>query len=849
MRIVVAPKRCQVVPGQPSVITVLVTNTSEVIGGYAIRVLGADPSWVQLSTDRLSLFPDSSQSFTVVVTVPEGLAAGERRIAVQIRELTEPHTIAIEDIDLEVPAKPAVHLQLDPVTVYGGRRATFGALVENRGNTSVTGRLVGIDAEDMIRFNFSPDVVQLAPGEHRVIELQTRARRRLTGSPVVRIFEVGIDESRDRQDNADLAAGQAATPELKPLATGTFLQRPLLSRGPISLLGLLAAVTVFAIVITMALARLVGQSAADRDLALQVAAARNAASTTGTASMGGTVRLLTSGTAVPGVAVEAFTTADVANPIATTATDSKGAFNLPNLPEGSYKLRFRGAGFVELWYPGAATDADASTITIQLGQARQGLDVRLGGIPATISGTVIGDDVSAATVYLELPGSAAAGASGPPGTTEAIVRSVPVGSDGSFSITAVPSPSVYDLVVVKPGYANDTQRVDLGGGEDRKGVELRLRKGDGLITGQINGSDGALAGATITATSGQSIARTVSLTQDQIGSFTLLDLPTPASFTVVVSKDGYASQTITLALSAGQKLTGVGITLGQSAGAISGKVTSLPGGAPAAGVTVTVTNGEVTVQTVTQSTGSVGSWTVGGLSIPSTYTVTFTRADLAPQTVSISLDSFGQITPGSQGARITSDGISIGMQSATAVVRGTVTQRISADSTTTQAAGEVQISLISGTSTFAVTSASVPAARAGQFEVSGVPPGTYTLSVSRRGTSPSSTIITLNAGDVRVYNPVLAAPAQLSGIVQTSGGEIRAGWEVRLYLATQYPTVVTRTTTTGSDGSYKFSDVDAPQSYVIEVRPTPASAPQASVTKQLNASQQLIVNITVPDGG
>jgi hypothetical protein len=255
------------------------------------------------------------------------------------------------------------------------------------------------------------------------------------------------------------------------------------------------------------------------------------------------------------------------------------------------------------------------------------------------------------------------------------------------------------------------------------------------------------------------------------------------------------------------------------------------------------------VQTVTQSTGSVGSWTVGGLTIPSTYTVTFARPDLAPQTVSVSLDAFGQITPGSQGARITSDGISIGMQSATAVVRGTVTQRIAPDSTNTRTAGEVQINLVSGTSTFAVTSASVPSSRAGQFEIAGVPPGTYTLSVNRRGTSPSSTIITLNAGDVRTYNPVLAAPARISGTVRTASGQPRAGWEVRLYLATQYPTVVTRTTTTASDGSYSFADVDAPQSYVIEVRPTPASAPQASATKQLNASQQLVVNITVPDGG
>ena len=851
MRVDIAPRSSVLEPGRTVPITVLVTNTGDLIGGYALRVLGADPSWVRLETDQLSLFPGTSQSVVVHVTIPEGIAAGDRRIAIQVRELTPPHANAVEEIELHVPAAPAVHLQLDPVTVYGGRRASFGAVIENKGNTTVSGRLAGVDPEDKVRFGFAPEAITLAPGEHRIVELTTRARRPFTGSPMVRVFTVHLDERAPAADPATPA------PEVPPLATGTFLQRPWLSRGPISLLGLLAAVTVFAIVITVALARLVGQSAADRNLALQVAQARSASSTTGTAAMSGTVRLLTAGTPVPGVAVEAFSTADVANAIATTATNSTGAFTLPNLPGGSYKLRFRGAGFVQLWYPGAATDADASTIAIQAGQARQGLDVRLGGIPATISGTVSGDDVSGASVYLEMPGSGAAAAAAPaasaaPGTTEAIVRTVPVGSDGQFSIVNVPSPSVYDLVVVKPGYANDVQRVDLGGGEDRKGIQLRLRKGDGLISGQINGPSGPLGGATITATSGSTVARTVSLTQDKVGSFTLLSLPTPASFTVVVSKPGFASQTVTMALSAGQKLTGVAVSLGQSAGTLSGKVSVLPSGAPAQGVTVTVTNGALTVQTVTQSTGNVGGWTVGGLTIPSTYTVTFSRPDLAGQTVSVSLDQSGVITPGSQSARITSDGISVGMQSSTAVVRGTVSQRGAATdegASSPVRTGEVQINLVSGTSSFAVTSASKPDNRLGQFEIAGVPPGTYTLSVNRRGTSPTSTIVTLTAGEVRVYNPVLAAPAQISGSVSTEDEQPRPGWVVQLYLASQYPTVVTRTVTTDSSGRYVFSDVDAPQSYVIEVRPTASAAPQGSVTREIDASEQLTVDITVPNPG
>jgi 5-hydroxyisourate hydrolase-like protein (transthyretin family) len=843
MRVDVEPRSSLIQPGRALPITVTITNTGDLIGGYTVRVLGADPSWVRLDAERLSLFPGTSQTVLVQLIIPDGLAAGERRITVQVRELTPPNAIAVEEVELQVPAAPSVHLQLDPVTSYGGRRASFGAVIENRGNTVLTGRLGGADAEEKLRFGFAPEAICLAPGEHRIVELTTRARRPLTGSPLVRVFTVHLD-----QDREEAPPSQDAAPPV--LATGTFLQRPWLSRGPISLVGLLAAVTVFAIVITVALARLVGQSAADRDLALQVAQARNASANTGTAAMSGTVRLLTSGTPVPGVAVEAFSTSDVANPIATTATNPAGAFTLPNLAEGSYKLRFRGAGFVELWYPAAATDADASTITLQPGQLHQGLDVRLGGVPATISGSVTGDDLSGATVYLELPGSAPPNSTDVPGTSEAIVRTVPVGSDGLFEITGVPSPSVYDLVVTKTGYANDVQRVDLGGGEHRTGVNLRLRKGDGLITGQVNGPTGGLGGATITATSGGSVARTVSLTQDQPGSFTLVSLPTPATFTVVVSKPGYASQTLTVTLTAGQKLTGVAVSLGASAGSLSGRVRLLPSGNPGSGVTVTVTNGVLTVQTVTQSTGDVGSWTIGGLALPSTYTVTFSRPDLAAQTVSVSLDQFGAITPGSQGALITADGIEISMNSATAVVRGTVSQRNGAAGDSGVAkAGEVQISLVSGTSSFSVTSASRPDDRVGQFEIDGVPPGTYTLSVNRRGTRPTSSIITLSAGQVKVVNPLLAAPAQISGLVADANGQPRPGWQVVLYLASQYPTVVARTVTTNSTGHYLLSDVDAPESYVIEARPNASAAPLGSVTEQIDASQQLVADITVSSTG
>ena len=59
------------------------------------------------------------------------------------------------------------------------------------------------------------------------------------------------------------------------------------------------------------------------------------------------------------------------------------------------------------------------------------------------------------------------------------MQKVPVGADGTFTLTNVPSPNVYELVVTKTGYATSTLQLDVAGGEARTGVELTLRKGDG----------------------------------------------------------------------------------------------------------------------------------------------------------------------------------------------------------------------------------------------------------------------------------------------------------------------------------------------------------------------------------
>jgi len=164
MRVDVDRRRAPAIAGSAVAFVVTVTNTTDLIGGYTARVLGLDPTWVQTEPERLSLFPGATDTITITVTTPPGLRAGDRRFAVQVRELTPPTRTTVVDLDLEIAAAPLVQMDLDPRTVTAGKRGSFGLLVDNVGNTQVSGALCGQDDQEKIRYRFTPPILDLAPG-------------------------------------------------------------------------------------------------------------------------------------------------------------------------------------------------------------------------------------------------------------------------------------------------------------------------------------------------------------------------------------------------------------------------------------------------------------------------------------------------------------------------------------------------------------------------------------------------------------------------------------------------------------------------------------------------------------
>lgn len=839
MRLDIDPRRLVVQPGVPATFVATVTNTSALIAGYSVRVLGADPSWVRVDEPELRLFPDETSAVVVTLTLPEGVPAGERRVALQVRDLADDGAIAVQDLVLDVPPAPRTSLRLDPPTVTAGAAAVFSVVVHNEGNTHQVGRVVARDPEAATAFTFRPASFEVPPGQSVALALQARARRPLVGDPRMRPFELRLD------------GPTAPPPDAPPAASGVFVQKPRFARGALALLGLMLALTTFAVVITIALSSVVGRSAADRDLALQVAQARVEQAATGSSSLSGSVTDLSTGEGVADVSVEAFGD-DPAQPILTRATAPDGTFVLPQLPAGEYTLRVRGAGFDETWYPAAPTQGDAQPVEVQTGQSVDGLTVLVGGVPATLTGTVTGTDVAGAILTVELPLDTGPLAGTPPEpgeapaapTSGAVVRTVPVGAEGTFEVTDLPSPGVYDLVVTKEGFASSVQRVDVAAGEDRTGVRLALLQGDGSITGTVSGFAGPVAGATVTATSGQVVVETVSLTQDAVGSFVLRGLPTPAAYTVVVSAEGFAPATLNLTLTQAQTLTGVDVVLGRDEATLGGLV-QVAGG-KADGVDVTVTDGALTLQTVTQSTDPVGRWSLSGLRVPSTYTVTFSRADLESQVLSVSIDAFGTVTAGASSAT----SVDVTMRFATAQISGVVRQPAVVDGTP-ERVGNVRVVVSSGSTQRVVHTATTPTKAVGSFHVGGLEPGTYTVTFSRAGTRATSEIVVLAAAETRDVSPVLVAPARITGTVTYAGGGDGEGLAVLLYRASEYGTAAgpVRTTTAGAGGAYVFTDVDAPENYLIEVRVTADGSVLATTPPlTLGASDQLVQDIQIRSG-
>ena len=707
-----------IVPGEPVELAVDVTNGLPVIDG--VRVLLENPTGLEWAAEPplLPLFPDGTGTVRVTLTAPPGLPAGAYQVPVSVRSTAEPTASTLCYLPLQVRPVPSLALEVEPSDRAARHHTSYRVTCHNTGNVPLEVDLAATDPGHALSCGLEPATLVVDPGAQVNATLALRCRRRLFGTEI-----------------AHRAQLVAAAPEAQAETAVTFRQLPLVPRGARTAALLALIVAVWAAVMVVALnhalnanppSKVVPASfyASSRTTSgggdpppagavpksgLDVAAGGTLAGVVDAASTGSGVGLIT----VQAYALEAGGRAVLQ---ASTASASDGAWSIPGLLPGPYRVEMSAQGFSTEWYPSSPTESGALTLQVHGLKKTAGLRAVVHGLPGSITGTVITGESPPPPVTVTV--TPVEGASTAPLTT------VTTTGTGTYTITGVPTPDTYNLSFTAPGYRPGSDTEVLAGGQQDIANTVTLIAQPGSISGTVTGGSGPLGGVTVTAAANGATFKTATPTSGAVGAFTLTNLPSPATYLLTFSAPGYGTDTVAQQLGPGQALTGLAVTLSGGAGDISGTV-SAAGGGPLGGVTISVSGTPKPVSTQSLTAGQVGSYELAGLPTPGQYTLTFTLAGYASVTIPVSL-----------GSGASASGIDATLAPANGSIDGTV------EASGTGVAGAT-ITVTDGGPPLTTTSTTDPA---GGFSLSGVAPGTYSVTATLSGYQPDTVQVDVGAG-------------------------------------------------------------------------------------------------------
>lgn len=436
-------------------------------------------------------------------------------------------------------------------------------------------------------------------------------------------------------------------------------------------------------------------------------------------AISGTVTAASSGEPVGRILVTALRVkADgTAVAVASAATQSDGTYQVAGLFPGPYYLKFEAPGFRTTYFPAATDTAGAKKLNASTGGVTPGGDAVVIGLPATITGKVDFGDITepiTATVSARLLGAASdAGAQ-----NAVTIPDVSTTADGTYTLRNLPAPGTYQLTFTAPGYEISTVQSRVTGGANRFVSAAVLSAGNVQITGTVTDGVNPLGGATVSLSVGGQQISTGTPTVGQVGHFVIDNLPTPATYILTVSKDGYGkvSQVIDLGPSGQQGELTVALTAGT--GVVTGTVTGI-GGAGVGGATVVAGGLADPPQTTTVTDGAIGTFQLAGLPVPGSYTLTVTAPGYAEQTVPVVLAADAVLPP-----------LNITLVPSSGVITGRVLDA--------KGAGipRASVSVTDGQKAWPVVTTSASAgSSAGSFTVADLPAGQYTVTATAVDTS------------------------------------------------------------------------------------------------------------------
>jgi hypothetical protein len=231
-------------PGGQVRVTVTVTNTGNLVEGYWLQVLGPAAAWAEVVPPEISVYPQQDATAAVILSPPSDGSAlsGLVPFGVLASSTLDANTSAAAEADLEIGELHSLQAKIIPVTSTGRWRGRHVIQLSNWGNSPAQLQLVARDPDEALGFYVSPSYVDLPPGGQTAVRLSARTKRPfLRGTPVRIPFQV-IGEPLDggAQPPPAVPYGDPS----RPVIDAALNQKPILSRGLLTLLVLLVAGTV-----------------------------------------------------------------------------------------------------------------------------------------------------------------------------------------------------------------------------------------------------------------------------------------------------------------------------------------------------------------------------------------------------------------------------------------------------------------------------------------------------------------------------------------------------------------------------------------------------------------------------
>jgi hypothetical protein len=657
VHVAATPLLVELPTGESARLTVSITNTSALIDAYSVRVFGLDPQWMDVSTSRLSLFPSEVGTVDVSVALPDDFPAGLRQVAVHVQSENDPADFALAQITLDVGTRSRTRLRVDPVSITGGNKAQFALVIANEGNSIVQGRPEGLDPEDKVEIQFEPPTVVLPPGRREVVQANVQGGRPWFGQPKPRVlsFSLGGDSPPVMATFLQRARIGRWLISLLGLATVAAIFALVLSTVMDELV---AESKTDDALLDEALAD-EGQGGESVSVTANSMTGKVVLSN-GTGIAGVQVELYSSGNGTVPLASAAtdpeggytfgrlsygryrlrYTGAGFAEQwyvAALTFADAKdvevpGTEDLDDVVLGGRPGSVGGEVIV--------TDpSDATARLVVAGVTDDDTDALVDEVTVSADGSFLFEEVPSPATYqlvVEKPGFATEvrdlelGAAQNLDDVEVVMRegdgvisghvespTGPLGgvtveaSDGTitvstvsltlddigfFALRSLPTPGQYTVTFQRDGYSSETRTFDLADGQELDGRSVTLTPRTGSLSGTVRENDVAVGGVTVTVSGPDVNLSTTTASQGDVGHYTFLNLPAPATYTVSFAKPGLVSQTRLEELdpSSGRiDVTGVDASLIPSTATIRGTVTNADGRL-VAGASLVLTDGTTT---------------------------------------------------------------------------------------------------------------------------------------------------------------------------------------------------------------------------------------------------------------